>query len=86
VAAYGASSIPELVRDGVSGLIAPARDDAALAPLLGRLIDDRQLREELGARGHEEVRRRFSLDTMLDTMEEILWRAHGGAPAEENRA
>lgn len=86
VAAYGASSIPELVRDGVSGLIAPARDDAALAPLLSRMIDDRQLRQEMGARGHEEVRTRFSLDTMLDTMEEILWRAHGGAQPEENQA
>lgn len=86
VAAYGASSIPELVRDGVSGLIAPARDDDSLAPLLGRLIDDRELREELGMGGHDEVRTRFSLDTMLDTMEEILWRAHRGASAEERRA
>ncbi len=51
-----------------------------------RMIDDRQLRQEMGARGHEEVRTRFSLDTMLDTMEEILWRAHGGAQPEENQA
>lgn len=86
VTAYGASSIPEIVRDGVSGLIAPARDDASLAPLLSRLIEDPQLRREMGAKGHDEVRTRFSLDTMLDTMEEILWRACCGALREEKQA
>jgi glycosyltransferase involved in cell wall biosynthesis len=76
VAAYGASSIPEVVHHGVGGLIAPAKDDDSLTPILARLIDDPALREDLGAKGHDDVRARLSLDTMLDTMEEIVARAH----------
>ncbi len=76
VAAYGASSIPEVVHHGVGGLIAAARDDNSLTPILARLIDDPVLREDLGAKGHDDVRARLSLDTMLSTMEEILARAY----------
>jgi len=74
VAAFAASSIPEVVRDGVGGLLAPAMDDDALGPILERLIDDTELRARLGRDGHEDTRKRLSLDTMIDAMEEILER------------
>jgi len=44
-----------LVRDGVTGLVVPERDAAALSGALRRLLADRSLRDALGARAAEVV-------------------------------
>jgi glycosyltransferase involved in cell wall biosynthesis len=49
------SGIPELVRDGVDGLMVPERSPQALAAALKRLLDDRDLRERLGAAARARV-------------------------------
>jgi glycosyltransferase involved in cell wall biosynthesis len=46
---------PELVRDGVDGLLVVPSDDEALAAALARLMDDRELRRTLGAAGRARV-------------------------------
>ena len=47
-----AGGTPDIVEDGVSGLLVPAEDPRALADALGRALDDRALLERLaeGAR------------------------------------
>jgi glycosyltransferase involved in cell wall biosynthesis len=47
-----AGSIPDLVEDGVSGLLVDPDDDEALAAALERLLTDRALAEQLGAGAH----------------------------------
>lgn len=47
VTAVGAN--PDVVRDGVDGLVVPPHDPAALADALGRLLGDPDLRRRLGA-------------------------------------
>lgn len=47
-----AGSIPDLVRDGESGLLVPSEDDEALAEALTRVLTDRPLAERLGAGAH----------------------------------
>jgi len=42
--------IPELITDGVEGLLVPPRDPASLATALQRLAGDAGLRESLGRR------------------------------------
>jgi glycosyltransferase involved in cell wall biosynthesis len=44
-----------LVRDGETGLVAPAGDPAALADAVARLLDDAPLRERLGTAGRAAV-------------------------------
>jgi glycosyltransferase involved in cell wall biosynthesis len=44
-------AVPEIVADGVSGLLVPVRDPAALATALARLIAEPLLRKRLGAGG-----------------------------------
>lgn len=54
------SAIPELIEDGVNGKLVPERDPDALAAALNEMIVDPKLREAMGRKGNEIVRRDFS--------------------------
>lgn len=60
--------IPEMVREGESGLLVPPEDPAALAAAIDRLDADPELARRLGAGGREIVRREYSLDAQVETM------------------
>jgi colanic acid/amylovoran biosynthesis glycosyltransferase len=55
------SGIPEVVHEGETGLLVPPADPTALADTLQRLLADRELRRDLGARGHEFVTAEFDI-------------------------
>jgi glycosyltransferase involved in cell wall biosynthesis len=61
-----AGGIPEVVEDGVTGLITPDGDPTALAERLARLLQDQSLRLRLIAQGSERVRRLYSLHASVD--------------------
>jgi glycosyltransferase involved in cell wall biosynthesis len=63
-AAHG--GLPEIVRDGETGLLVPPGDARALAAALRRLADDPSLRERMGVAAAADVRERFALERMLD--------------------
>ena len=52
----------DAVDDGVTGLLVPPRDPAALRAALERLLDDPALRRRLGDAARERARERFSWD------------------------
>ncbi len=56
VVATRVGGVPELVDDGVTGLIVPPDDAAALAEAINALVEDAHLRVPLGAAGLERVR------------------------------
>lgn len=56
----------EQVLDGVTGLLVPRADPAALAEAIVRLANDAPLRARLGPAGCEHVRSAFSLTAMVD--------------------
>jgi glycosyltransferase involved in cell wall biosynthesis len=49
---------------GDDGIVVPARDAAALAAAIRRLLDDPALRADLGARAYARVHRQFSYQAM----------------------
>ncbi len=65
--------IPEVVADGVTGLLTPPGDAAALAAALGRLINDTGLRQRLGEAGLMRYRAEFTVaafaERVLGTLE-----------------
>ena len=54
------SAIPELIEDGVTGLLCPPGNPDALAAAIERLLRDRGLRRRLGVAGERRVRADFS--------------------------
>jgi len=71
VVATAVAGNPELVQDGVSGLLVPPRDVATLAAAISRLLRDGELARQLGAAGEERVRRQFSTAVRLDRLEAL---------------
>jgi glycosyltransferase involved in cell wall biosynthesis len=83
VVATAISGIPELVRDGETGLLVPERDAAALAEALLRLYTDRDLGRRLASAGRQLVLREFNLEhsvAQLRTLFERDWRMDGQRP------
>jgi glycosyltransferase involved in cell wall biosynthesis len=64
VVASALSGIPEIVEDGVTGLLVPPRDGHALATALERIAADAGLRGRLAAAGHRRVEERYDLDVV----------------------
>ncbi|MBI5397757.1 MAG: glycosyltransferase family 4 protein [Verrucomicrobia bacterium] len=57
VVATRTGSLPQLVEDGKTGLLAPVADPAALADAIERMLADAPLRARLGAAGREKAMR-----------------------------
>ena len=62
---------PELVVDGVSGLVVPARDAAAIARAVRLLYDDPELRNRMGAAARERIRTHFRIEDTIEQTEAL---------------
>lgn len=63
--------VREMMRDGISGILVPLNDQAALSAALEKLIGDPALRRRMGQAGLRFCREegRFSIDTLAQRME-----------------
>jgi glycosyltransferase involved in cell wall biosynthesis len=69
---------PEVVEDGVSGLLVPPRDSAALAAAMARLLEDPDLALRLGRAGMRRVSELFSIDGSVHQTEHLYQRLVDG--------
>jgi len=74
VVATGINGIPELIRDGVDGLLVPPSDVRGMAAALVRLMDDAALRSTLGAAGRVKVKAEYELGASADRLRDIFAR------------
>ncbi len=63
--------VPDIVVEGVTGLMVPAKDGAALAAATARLLGDAGLRAALGRAGRERVLERFTAGRFTVSLEEV---------------
>jgi glycosyltransferase involved in cell wall biosynthesis len=71
VVASRIGGIPEMVDDGVNGLLFPPGDVEALAACLRRMLGDRGAREEMGRRGREKAERLYGRERHYARIEGI---------------
>ena len=63
-----AGGLPEVVRDGETGLVVPREDVPALQAALKRLVLDEALRRRIGRAGREHVAREYAWEVCVDRM------------------
>jgi len=71
VVASNVGGIPEMIQDGVTGLLVPPQDPPALATAIVRLLSDHQLADVLGRAGHDLVHDRFCVEIMVNAVEDL---------------
>jgi glycosyltransferase involved in cell wall biosynthesis len=71
VVASEVGGIPEMIEDGITGLLVPPHDPAALAAAIVRLLRDHPLADTLGRAGHDLVHDRFCIERMVAAVEQI---------------
>lgn len=71
VVATAVGGNPELILDGVTGLLVPARSPEALADAVVTLLRDPALRASMGEAGRARVKKYFSIEAMVQSYENL---------------
>jgi glycosyltransferase involved in cell wall biosynthesis len=76
IVATKAGGIPEIVEEGVNGLLVPPRDHLALAEAIVRALKDEALRRRLGDAGFARVNERFTVERMVQQTADVYGRVN----------
>lgn len=71
IVATNVGGIPEAVEDGRSGILVKPQDNQAVADAIIKLLEDENLRKEMGRRGRETLEQRFKLERMIKDYENL---------------
>ena len=80
VVATRVGGIPELVQDGLTGLLVPPRRPDRLAEALDTLLSLSSLRSCMGLAGRKRIEENFTLDRKLDQTEELYLKLRHRGP------
>jgi len=83
VVATRAGGIPEIVDEGVTGTLVPARDHHALAKAIVAMLENEEMRRKCGAAGLARVRERFTVDRMVAATADVYARVARTGHAED---
>jgi glycosyltransferase involved in cell wall biosynthesis len=72
VVACRVGGIPEVVQDGVTGLLAPPNDPEAFAAAVSKLIGDPELRRRMSEAGRKLIPERFGLPDKIDALYDLF--------------
>lgn len=78
VVASRVGDLPEVIRDGDTGLLVPPGRSEPLSRVLERVLDDAAFGMKLGEAAHREASVRYTVDAMVDAYEGVYGMGHGG--------
>jgi glycosyltransferase involved in cell wall biosynthesis len=76
VVATRVGGIPDLIDDGVEGLLVEPRDPQGLAGAIARLLSEPDEARRMGERARERRRREFDIDVMVRNLEDLYLRLY----------
>jgi glycosyltransferase involved in cell wall biosynthesis len=79
VVATRVGGTPDLIDDGVEGLLVPRRDPDALANAIARLLSEPEVAREMGARGRERRRTEFDIEVAAERFGALYERLYAAA-------
>ncbi|MBC8490005.1 MAG: glycosyltransferase family 4 protein [Bacteroidetes bacterium] len=62
VVATNVGAIPEIVIDNETGILVEPKNEETIAAAINKLVNDKKMRERMGAKGYERVKKFFSLE------------------------
>src|SRR6266513_5218306 len=77
--------IPDIIEDGVSGLLVPPADPQALAQAIERVAGDPAFARQLAEAGRERLRTRFSWDVIVKQWDAVYSTISAGRPSASSR-
>jgi glycosyltransferase involved in cell wall biosynthesis len=86
VVATAVGGVPDLIEDGVHGLLVPTRNEQALAEALRSLLADPERARALGEQGRERQQREFTLEAMVGRLELLYESLYATSPRGRARA
>lgn len=81
-----AGGIPEVVKNGETGLLGPPGDAGALAEAIERLLKDPETGRVMGERARARIESRFSVDAMVEGNLEVYRQVVRGGASRDGRA
>ena len=85
IVATAVGGVPELIEDGVHGLLVRPEHPGELAAAMQRLLEDRDLAARLGQAAHERQRANYDLDVVVRQLEDLYVELYGGSTAGATR-
>lgn len=86
IVATAVGGVPELIEDGVHGLLVKPEDPGELAAAMQRLLEDRALATRLGQAAHERQRANYDLDVVVRQLEDLYLELYGASRGAPERA
>jgi glycosyltransferase involved in cell wall biosynthesis len=71
IVATDVGGIPEIIKDGIDGIIIPSDDSDRLAEAISELLRDKRKRHEMGAKARMKFEEKFTIQTMVKSYEEL---------------
>lgn len=73
VVATSVDGVPEIVDDGVTGILVPPKDPGAFADALIKLFRDKGCAEKMGLNGYEKVKKEFDINVTTKKIEDLYY-------------
>jgi len=71
VVSTNVGGIPDVVTNNVSGILTEANGASELADSIVKMLEDEKMRKRMGESGMQEVRRKFSLENLVENLDNL---------------